>query len=91
MGQRTGDALARFGAVYCAFTGGAAVLAAKAVRRVGGVEWLDLGMPEAMWILEVEEFGPLVVAIDSHGGNLYADVAAKVEVNKRTIYEKFRL
>ena len=91
MGQRTGDALARFGAVYCAFTGGAAVLAAKAIHCVRGVEWLDLGMPEAMWILEVEEFGPLVVAIDSHGGNLYADVAAKVEVNKRTIYEKFRL
>jgi tartrate/fumarate subfamily iron-sulfur-dependent hydro-lyase beta chain len=91
MGQRTADALARFGVVYCAFTGGAAVLAAKAVRCVRGVEWLDLGMPEAMWILEVEELGPLVVAIDAHGGNLYADVAAKVEANKQLIYKKFRL
>jgi fumarate hydratase subunit beta len=91
MGKRTADALAEFGAVYCAFTGGAAVLAAKAIKRVSGVEWLDLGMPEAMWILEVEEFGPLVVAIDSHGGNLYADVAAKVEANKRLIYEKLGL
>jgi tartrate dehydratase beta subunit/fumarate hydratase class I family protein len=48
-------------------------------------------MPEAMWVLEVAEFGPLVVAIDSHGGNLYAKVAADVEKNKRQIYEKYRL
>lgn len=91
MGKRTADALAEFGAVYCAFTGGAAVLAAKAVRYVRSVEWLDLGMPEAMWVLDVEAFGPLVVAIDAHGGNLYADVAAKVETNKRLIYEKLGL
>ncbi len=91
MGKRTASALAEFGAVYCAFTGGAAVLAAKAVRRVVGVEWLDLGMPEAMWILEVEEFGPLTVAIDAHGNNLFADVAAHAEANKRLIYEKMGL
>jgi fumarate hydratase subunit beta len=88
MGKRTTDALSEFGAVYCAFTGGAAVLAAKAVRRVRGVEWLDLGMPEAMWILEVEAFGPLVVAIDSHGRNLFADVQAAVEANKQRLLQK---
>jgi fumarate hydratase subunit beta len=88
MGKRTTDALAKFGGVYCAFTGGAAVLAANAVKKVKGVEWLDLGMPEAMWILEVEEFGPLVVAIDAHGRNLFMDVAEKVETNKQMIYQK---
>ena len=56
MGKRTVDAMKRYGAVYGALTGGAAVLAAKAVKRVKGVESSDLGMPEAMWILEVEEF-----------------------------------
>jgi fumarate hydratase subunit beta len=91
MGKKTADAMAKYGAVYCAFTGGAAVLAAKAIKRVKGVEWLDLGMPEAMWILEVQEFGPLVVAIDSHGNNLFADVSAKVEANKQLIYSKFGL
>ncbi len=91
MGKRTTDAMAKYGGAYCAFTGGAAVLAAKAVKRVKGVEWLDLGMPEAMWILEVEAFGPLVVAIDSHGGNLFADVAAMVEGNRQALYQKFRL
>jgi tartrate/fumarate subfamily iron-sulfur-dependent hydro-lyase beta chain len=85
MGKRTTDAMAKFGAVYCAFTGGAAVLAAKAIRRVVGVEWLDLGMPEALWQLEVEEFGPLVVAIDAYGRNLFADVAAKATVNREKL------
>jgi fumarate hydratase subunit beta len=77
--------------VYGAFTGGAAVLAANAVRSVKDVFWLDLGMLEAMWILEVEDFGPLVVAIDSRGHNLYHDVAMKVEQNKKRAYLKLGL
>jgi tartrate/fumarate subfamily iron-sulfur-dependent hydro-lyase beta chain len=80
--------MAKYGAVYGAFTGGAAVLAAKAITRVKSVEWLDLGMPEAMWVLEVEEFGPLVVAVDSHGNNLFRDIAEKVEKNRKRIYRK---
>jgi fumarate hydratase subunit beta len=91
MGRRTTEAMAKYGAVYGAFTGGAAILAAKAIKSVRGVEWLDLGMPEALWIFEVENFGPLTVAIDSHGNNLYLDVAKNVEENKRRIYEKLGL
>jgi len=88
MGKRTTEAMAKYGAVYGAFTGGAAILAAKAIKNVRTVEWLDLGMPEAMWILEVEEFGPLTVAIDSHGNNLFMEVQKKVEENKQRIYQK---
>jgi len=88
MGKKTTDAMKKYGAVYGAFTGGAAVLAARAVKNVKTVEWFDLGMPEALWILEVEEFGPLTVAIDSHGNNLFEDVRKKVEENKPKIYEK---
>jgi len=88
MGKRTTEAMAKYGAVYGAFTGGAAILAAKAIKNVRTVEWLDLGMPEAMWILEVEEFGPLTVAIDSHGNNLFTEVQKKVEENKQKIYQK---
>lgn len=86
MGLRTTEACKRFGAVYCAFTGGAGALAGEAIRRVKSVEWLDLGMPEALWILEIKEFGPLTVAIDSYGTNLYVDVAKQVEKNKEQIY-----
>ncbi len=89
MGKCTTDAMAKEGAAYCAFTGGAAVLAAKSIRFTKGVEWLDLGMPEAMWIFEVEMFGPLVVGIDSNGNNLFADAALKVEANRRLIYDKY--
>jgi fumarate hydratase subunit beta len=88
MGKRTTDAMAKYGAVYGAFTGGAAILAARAIKSVKSVEWLDLGTPEAMWIFEVEEFGPLAVAIDSHGNNIFMDVAKNVEANKQKIYQK---
>ncbi|MBE0519764.1 fumarate hydratase C-terminal domain-containing protein [Candidatus Bathyarchaeota archaeon] len=91
MGKRTTEAMVKYGAVYGAFTGGAAILAAKAIKSVKSVEWLDLGMPEAMWILEVEEFGPLAIAIDSHGNNLFEDVKRKVEENKQKIYQKLGL
>ncbi|MEM1563771.1 MAG: FumA C-terminus/TtdB family hydratase beta subunit [Candidatus Bathyarchaeia archaeon] len=91
MGKKTTDAMAKYGAVYGAFTGGAAILAAKAIKNVRGVEWLDLGTPEALWIFEVEDFGPLTVAIDSHGNNLFMDVAKTVEENRKRIYEKLGL
>jgi fumarate hydratase subunit beta len=88
MGKKTTEAMKQYGAVYGAFTGGAAVLAAKAIKNVKSVEWYDLGMPEALWILEVEDFGPLTVAIDAHGNNLFEDVQKKVEENRQKIYQK---
>jgi fumarate hydratase subunit beta len=91
MGKKTTDAMAKHGAVYGAFTGGAAILAARAIKKVRGVEWLDLGTPEALWIFEVEDFGPLAVAIDSHGNNIFMDVQKSVEENKQKIYQKLGL
>jgi fumarate hydratase subunit beta len=88
MGKRTTDAMEKYGAIYGAFTGGAAILAARAIKNVKSVEWYDLGMPEAMWVFETLEFGPLAVAIDSHGNNLFTDVQKTVEANKQKIYQK---
>ncbi|MCW4034123.1 MAG: FumA C-terminus/TtdB family hydratase beta subunit [Candidatus Bathyarchaeota archaeon] len=88
MGKKTADAMKKYGAVYAAFTGGAAVLAAKAVKQVKSVEWTDLGMPESMWVLEVNDFGPLTVAIDSQGNNLFENVQTKAESQKPAIYKK---
>jgi fumarate hydratase subunit beta len=88
MGPKTTAAMKKVGAVYGAYIGGAAVLAAKAVRKISEVAWLDLGMPEALWIMEVERFGPLIIAIDSHGSNLYDQVKIEVEQNQKKIYEK---
>jgi len=72
MGERTRRALKKTGSVYAAFPGGAGVLAAEKITNVSQVYWLEeLEMPEAVWILEVKEFGPLVVAMDSIGQSLY--------------------
>jgi fumarate hydratase subunit beta len=91
MSQPTVDAMTKFGCVYLAITGGAAVLAAKGIKDVKGVEWYELGMPEAIWIMEADNFGPLTVAIDAHGSNLFADVGAKVKDNEVKVRQKLGL
>lgn len=86
MGDRTLKALKEVGAVYTHFTGGAGALAAQAIRRVKEVHLLsELGIPEAVWVFEVERFGPLVVAMDACGRSLYADLAEVVERNMEKI------
>ncbi|MBC7108413.1 MAG: fumarate hydratase C-terminal domain-containing protein [Methanomassiliicoccales archaeon] len=81
MSRQTVDAMKRFGCVYLAVTGGAAVTTAKSIKKVVGVEWFDLGMPEALWIFEVKDFGPLIVAIDTNGESLYEQVERNVMSN----------
>ncbi len=68
-------------AVYLAYTGGAGALAARSIKRVKAVHWEDLGMPEAVWVFEVEKFGPCIVAIDAHGNSLYEKVEKQVRMN----------
>jgi len=65
--------------VYLAYTGGCAALAAELIKEVNTVHWLDLGMPEAVWVLRVEEFGPLIVGIDSKGKDIFAEVRERAE------------
>ena len=69
------------------FTGGTGALAARSIKNVLGVEWLDLGTPEAMWILEVEDFWPLTVIIDSEGKNYYDEVRSKAKANLTESYK----
>ena len=72
MGKRTATALQKYSAVYTSYTGGAGALAAKKAVKVPAVYWLDeLGMPEAVWVITMKEFGPLVVSMDSHGNSIY--------------------
>jgi fumarate hydratase subunit beta len=91
MSQPTVDAMKKFGCVYLAITGGAAVLAAKGIKSVSGVEWYELGMPEAIWIMNADNFGPLTVAIDAQGNSLYAAVNAKIKENEAKAREKLGL
>ena len=57
-------------AVYFAFTGGCANLAAARMELIG-VYYGDLGMAESVWVIELDHL-PLTVAMDAHGGDLFA-------------------
>jgi len=78
MDENTGRALEENNAVYLAAVGGCAALYVKSILNVKSVNWIELGVPEAIWELEVENFGPLVVAMDSHGNNLYEEVRKQI-------------
>ena len=60
-------------AVYLAFPGGCGAAAALRLK-VCGAYCRELGMAESMWEFEAEDFGPMIVAVDVHGKDLYRDV-----------------
>src|SRR5690242_12488452 len=64
------DCMAAKGAAYFAIVGGAAALETMQIEAIEQVWWEDL-MPECLWKFRVKDFGPLIVAIDSHGNSLY--------------------
>jgi L(+)-tartrate dehydratase beta subunit len=66
-------AMQQFGGCYFAIVGGAAALETTQIEAIEDVYWEDL-MPECIWKFRVKDLGPLTVAIDAHGGNLYAQV-----------------
>jgi fumarate hydratase subunit beta len=82
------EALSDCGAAYLSMTGGAAVLGARRVKAVRGVAWEDLGLAEAVWLLEVADFGPLTVTMDAHGGDLYGEVRSRVAENIKAMRSK---
>jgi fumarate hydratase class I len=57
--------------VYFHAVGGAASYIAQTVKRVHGVYKLEFGVPEALWVIEVEDF-PVTVTMDAHGQSLHA-------------------
>ena len=67
------SAFSDLGGVYLAIIGGAAALETTWVEQIEEVDLDDLN-PESLWKFRVKGFGPLRVAMDSHGGNLYTEV-----------------
>ena len=76
MGKGTLDAFAAMGGAYLAITGGTAALETTWIEAIEDVDMDDLN-PESLWKFRVKGFGPLLVAMDSAGGNLYRDVDAE--------------
>ncbi len=86
MGKKMLDALKGKG-VYLEAVGGCAVTYQKMINQTK-VHWLDLGYPEAVWVFDVNNFGPLMVGIDSQGNSLVEGVMEEVYENTRDIYRK---
>ena len=80
-------AMQEHAAVYLAIVGGSAALETRQVEEVEEVYWEHLH-PEALYKFRVKDFGPLTVAMDSHGRNLYEDVKEVTRQKLPEIYAK---
>ena len=73
LGAGSAAAFQEFGGAYLAVIGGAAALETTWVEAIEDVDLDDLN-PESLWKFRVKGFGPLLVAMDAHGGSLYTEV-----------------
>ena len=74
--QASLDAFQALGGAYLAIIGGTAALETTWIEAIEDVDLDDLN-PESLWKFRVNGFGPLLVAMDSHGGSLYSQVGEK--------------
>jgi len=81
------DAMKKFGGCYLAIVGGAAAVETNQIVEVEKVYWEDIH-PEALYQFKVKDFGPLIVAMDSHGNHLYFEVKAQAEKKLPEIYQR---
>ncbi len=80
------------GAVYLTTVGyGTGALLGRGIRAVEQVAWLDeLGIAQAMWLLRVENFGPLLVESDLAGNSLFEKNNAEIATRVSRLYEGLR-
>ncbi len=77
----------KYGGCYLAIVGGAAALETKQIVEVEKVYFEELH-PEALYQFKVQNFGPLIVAMDAHGNHLYFEVKEQAEKKLPEIYKK---
>jgi len=81
LGAGSLSAFKELGGAYLAVTGGAAALETTWVEAIEDVDLDDLN-PESLWKFRVKGFGPLLVAMDAHGGSLYTEVDAQARARR---------
>jgi L(+)-tartrate dehydratase beta subunit len=81
LGPASLAAFAELGGAYLAIVGGTAALETTWIEAIEDVDLDDLN-PESLWKFRVRDFGPLRVAMDSRGGNVYARVDADARANR---------
>ena len=82
MGEKTADACRKHKTVHCIYPGGCAVFGARQIKKIENVFFPELGMAECIWVMSADEFGPLIVNIDIHGGNLFKENSAFFSSNR---------
>ena len=87
LAQGSLDAFAELGGAYLAIIGGTAALETTWIEAIEDVDMDDLH-PESLWKFRVKGFGPLLVAMDSHGGSLYDDVDRKARARRANTLAK---
>ncbi|TQV69830.1 fumarate hydratase C-terminal domain-containing protein [Denitrobaculum tricleocarpae] len=77
------------GAIYLTTVGyGTGALLGRGVKRVKTVHWNEeLGLAQAMWVLEAEKMGPFIVESDLAGNSLFERENAKISANLAKVYE----
>ncbi|MBQ5961606.1 fumarate hydratase C-terminal domain-containing protein [Massilia sp. ZL223] len=85
-GMREGslEAFRDLGGAYLAIVGGTAALETTWIEQIEDVDLDDLN-PESLWKFRIRHFGPLLVAMDSHGGSLYTEVRADVDARRAEV------
>ena len=89
MGKETMNAMAETGCVHLCGIGINGNVLARQVKEVVDVYYLDeIGPTEATWILDVENFGPFVVDIDTNRNNLFSPINARGQEKMKELYQK---
>lgn len=86
--EDSSEAYQKYGGVYLQAAPGCAVKLADGIESIEEVHWLELGVPEAMWVLNAKKFGPLVVGMDSHGGSIYRELKKNATEKIEALYGK---
>lgn len=88
MGEDSLAAFKKYKQAYLQAAPGCAVVLAAGIKDVKNVHWYENGMPEAMWVLEADKFGPFVVTMDCKGNSRYNDVKVKAREIAQDILSK---
>ena len=88
MGEDSLAAFKKYKQAYLQAAPGCVVVLAAGIKDVKNVHWYENGMPEAMWVLEADKFGPFVVTMDCKGNSRYNDVKVKAREIAEDILSK---
>ena len=82
--ESSAEAFRELGGAYLAIVGGTAALETTWIEQIEDVDLDDLN-PESLWKFRIRNFGPLLVAMDSHGGSLFRDVDADAQSRRAKV------